>query len=524
MFKKEGKMAYKKKLMMYLCSPDLPRLETELEIADIHRKEGYEVVLISCMGDFNNCYSTNRHRLRCMSCTSRLKAGHKWIGKDVVLKNLHYVFPEQKRIIDKILSQPLKSWDDLRSIKVEGDDIGDAVFSEIISILRDTNPPFDKQNALWAHNVLEVGLRVHFSILNHLNEEKPDKFILFNGRIASYRPALRTAVSLGIDTKVFEVHFYSYKKYMLTDNTYPHNPHEIARQISIAYETSAKTEKEKEQIASKWYRDREYGSDDQFLFTRRQNETYKSPKLVDESILKVCIFISSEDELFAIPERKSPFYNDQNDGIACIADDLSGEKILFIVRAHPNLMGLRNTQVVNLEEVCSTRSNIEYIPPESKIKTYELIDSCDVVLTFGSTVGIEAVYKNKPSILMGVGTYNGFKGTIEPGSHEELVSILKESARIGHIPDQYMPSVEDMQKAATKYAFGFMEFGIDLQYQNPRNFVEKACIEKNGVKSYIRPHFVFRIMDLMFRIMNIAKKAIFTPVKYFKDEFIYKLE
>ncbi|MCK4821819.1 hypothetical protein KA005_39000 [bacterium] len=498
-------MCDEKKLIIYTSFPYIPRLETELEIAERHLNAGYNVTFLSCMGGLKTCTDNTKHRkLKCLSCTSRLHAGYKWIGKNrTTLKRMYNVSSEQRKVIDKLMSKPLNCWEDLRAIQIDGDDVGEAAFSELVSNIRETHPDLNKKNLVFATKLLENSLIVHFSLLNHLVKEKPDKLILFNGRISAYRPALRVGVSLGIDTKVFEVSA-KFNKYMLTDMTYPHNPISLGKQLLMTYEKSTHTEEEKKKIASEWFTERMGGiSTDQYIFTRNQKKGYGLLEIENVSNLKVGIFVSSEDELLAIAEYKSPFYEDQNSAIAQITDDLKDEDISFIVRVHPNLMGLNNTQTKGLREVCFLKSNIKYIPPESKVSTYELMDACDVVLVFGSTVGIEAVHKGKPTILMGQAPYRGFGGTIEPDSHEELIKILKESAELGHIPEQYVPSDEAMRRATTIYAFGLLEFGINQQYQKPKNFHKISWIEKDGVKTYIRPHIIYRITDFIYRIVGI---------------------
>lgn len=503
-------MYNKKKLMIYMTFPYWPHLELELEIADKHINTGYNVTFISCMGGLVTCPGNLKHRkLVCLSCTSRLYAGYKWLGKDrAALKRMHNLSSEQQMVIDKMISQPLNCWNDLRAIQIGGDDVGEAAFSEFVSHFRETHPDFNNQNVNFVKLLLKNALIVHFSIQNHLLEEKPDKLILFNGRISAYRPALRVGVSLGIDTKVLEVG-NRFNTYILTNKTYSHNPINMGKEILQAYERSILKKEDMIKIAYEWYHGREDATaSNQFLFTQKQIKGFGISDLKKESKLKVGIFISSEDELFAITESKSPFYKDQNMAIAQITDDLKGEDILFIVRAHPNLMRLNNTQTRGLLEICSSRNNIKYISPDSKTNTYELVDRCNAVIVFGSTIGIEAVYKGKPTIVMGQSIYRGFGGTIEPDSHEELIKILRESAEIGNIPEQYVPSSEAMQWAATIYVIGAQEFEIQQQYQNPKNWHKIHWIEKDGVRTYIRPHIVYRVIELIYRIAGMPGRLL----------------
>lgn len=502
-------MHNKKKLLIYTTFPYWPRLETELEIADLHLNQGYDVTLLACMGELVICPENQKHlKLKCMSCTSRLRSGYKWLGSNsATLIKLYNVSSEQRRIIDKMMLTTIGCWEDLRSIQIDGDDVGEATFNELVSHFRNTQPNFNQKNIGIAELLLETALVTHFSILNHLKEIKPDKLILFNGRIAAYRPALRVGVSLGIDTKVFEVHASNFDRYVFLDNIYTNDP-AIGKDILSAYEQSKYTEEEKNRIASDWYMDRETGSiKRQLLYAHKQARGYISNDLKKyDPRLKVGFFISSEDEFVA--ENRSPFYKDQNEAIARISEDLKNEKILLIVRGHPNLMGLNNAQVKGLREVCSNRSNVKYIPPESKVSTYELMKLCDVVLVFVSTSGIEAVHKGKPCIVMGPAVYKGFGGTIEPNSHEQLIKLLKESAECGHIPDQYMPTEQAMRRAATIYAFGLLESGIKLLYQKPTTFFKTSWIEKNGVRSYIRPHLFFRASDFILRCVGIPGRLV----------------
>jgi len=506
-----------RKIVIYTAYPHFPRLETELEIADKFIEQGDEVLLISCMGGLATCFNNRDHnKLKCLCCNSRLKAGYKWIGEDrVKLKKLFNITRNQQARINKILKKPLNNWDDLRSIQVDGDDVGEAAFSEVVSNLRETNPNLNDEYSTFAKKLLENSLIVHFSILNHLLEEKPDIFILFNGRIAAYRPALRIGVMLGINTLVFEVHS-NYNKYNLVENTYPHDPIASGKRIKKIFDEATQyTETEKYEIASEWYFNRFNGVfANEVVYVDNQRKEDNLEIFKDIPGLKVGIFISSEDEMYCIPEWKLPFYRDQNDAVAKISDSLSNDNIIFIVRAHPNLSGLDNTQIKELKEICYSRNNIQYIPPDSRVNSYELIDICDIILVFGSRIGIESVFKGKPTILMGRGVYRGFGGTIEPASHEDLVRILRESADQGHIPEHYVPDEQAMRHAATIYAFASIKAGIDIEYQKLTSHSNVSWIEKNGVRSYIKPHIILRGAEFLYRIIS-------TPIRLISPEKTY---
>jgi len=501
----------KKKLVFYITTPNRPHLETELEIIDNHLMDGYDVVVISCMGALCTCLLNQKHDfLKCKSCNSRLKSGIKWLNSDkVLLKKLFWITDEQKREIEKIENKNFQSWDELRTIKVDNDDIGDAAFSELITLKRDINPEFNQNNVLLARKLLKNALITHYSIFNHIKFEKPNKFILFNGRMSPFRPALRIAQSLEIETYVYEFSF-KVNHYILIKNNYPHNPFTLQESIVNAFKNSKIGEEEKFDIASRWYSEREnQTATDQRLFTLGQKKGQNINFLKKNSNLLIGIFISSEDELFAIPEYKSPFYLNQNEGIKRIIDDLKAENLKFVIRAHPNLKGLKNSQTMELEDFCRRSDKVVYLSPESEINTYNLIELVDIVLVFGSTVGIESVNKEKFTILMGNATYKGLGGTTEPNSHEELINLLKEFAqdKNGSIK-KYKPSPKTMKNAAMIYAFGLNELCIEKKYQKLKHFNEYSWIEKNNVRSYIKPNSLFTLFTNFITIMSSLKMRI----------------
>lgn len=87
-------------------------------------------------------------------------------------------------------------------------------------------------------------------------------------RIPPYRPALKVGVSLGVDTKVFEVS-RSFGKYIYTNMIYFHNPINFGKQIIQVYEQYTLTKEDLVKIASEWYSGREDGTaSNHLLFTK----------------------------------------------------------------------------------------------------------------------------------------------------------------------------------------------------------------------------------------------------------------
>ena len=89
---------------------------------------------------------------------------------------------------------------------------------------------------------------------------------------------------------------------------------------------------------------------------------------------------------------------------------------------HPNLTNVdtqRKRDMLALEH-----PNLTIILPDAAIDSYALLKASDIVACFGSTVGCEAVFWDRPSVLLGPSFYQGLGGIYQPTTHEESISLL----------------------------------------------------------------------------------------------------
>jgi hypothetical protein len=61
------------------------------------------------------------------------------------------------------------------------------------------------------------------------------------------------------------------------------------------------------------------------------------------------------------------------------------------------------------------------------VSTYSLLEVAEKIITVGSTVGVEAVYFKKPSILLGPSSYRFLDVCYVPKNDDELRAMLKDS-------------------------------------------------------------------------------------------------
>jgi hypothetical protein len=438
------------KILIYMPFADwIPHLATDLEIAAKYIEAGDEIHIIQCSGDLPACEPNPNHiKIRCFLCKSRRDKGLGIIS--LPKENRHDLaldkFTKEMEIPD------FSSMEELKNFTVEGFDAGMAVASSLISMVREPNPdireymPFIRKN-------LNMSLAVYDAIRHHLEQIKPDVFYLFNGRYASLRPALRAAQHMKIKTYVHE-RAGILNKYSLTEDTYPHDIEYQKKQVEKYWHDGADEDKKKG-IATKWFEERRGGKDQSwYSFTKSQIKG-NLPEGFDSSKRNIAVYISSQDEFEAITGWKNQVYKDQTSAMKdLIATDID-DNIMFYLRIHPNLKGLKNTQTRELNELKAR--NLYVIPADSKIDSYQLMESCEKIITFGSTMGVESVFWGKPSILVGRAIYEDINGCYIPRNRRELIDLINKK-------------LEPMDRTgAIKFAYWQKSYGYKYRYYKPES-------------------------------------------------------
>lgn len=415
----------------------IPHLATDMEIATKHINDGDEVHIIQCLGDLTSCEPNPNHfKFTCIFCKSKRDKGLNLI--ELPMKNRHDL--DLKRFKENVDLPCISSIQDLKAFKVQNIDFGMAVASTLISMTREPYPDVTKYKNFISENLL-MSIAVYESIKYNLKKIKPDIFYLFNGRYASLRPALRAAQELKIKTYVHE-RAGILQRYDLTEGTYPHDIEYQKKQIDISWNGDPAFI-EKAKIAGRWFEDRRSGLDQGwYSFTKSQKKKFL-PKNFEPSKRNIAIFISSDDEFEAIQGWENPIYKNQSEAIDAIINSNIDTNIIFYVRIHPNLKGLNNTQTRKLSSLKAP--NLTVIPADSKIDSYKLMNECEKVLTFGSTIGIESVFWGKPSILIGRAIYEDLEGCYIPKNHGEVVDMINRfllpSSNLGALKYGYWQSI-----------------------------------------------------------------------------------
>jgi hypothetical protein len=403
-----------------------PHLETDLEIIHQHVECGDNVTVFVCGGELPACDGNSNHeKAVCNHCIGRRRNALNLAGLSdkVTLRSFLNLKESDWELLKRYQGVKVEALDQLFSIRLENCLIGKTIYNEMVSLKHETKPDL-QEAAAYVTGSIESCALIYLSFKNHFIEEHPDVFYTFNGRFVVSNPAISAARATNTN---FAVHDRAptMNRYSLVHNESLHSLRYWKNLIATTWDKSELNLEERYSLANRWFQAR-LDNQKQGWFSFTAEQTIDLPDSFDASKINIVIFDSSEWEYNGMDEYDLPFYADQSAGLLAIAESLkSAPDIQIYHRVHPHLKDKVNAQTTFVAEKLTNQfSNYEVIAAGSPVKTYQLMRNANLVITFGSTAGIEAPYLEVPSILLGHALYEDLDACITPANHDELIDII----------------------------------------------------------------------------------------------------
>jgi hypothetical protein len=297
------------------------------------------------------------------------------------------------------------SLEGLKSYTYKSVQVGLGVVSTFVSNTRNIDPEFNDITKEALNNLLTSAIMIVDGVLALSKIYSIDEVRVCNGRTVNERSVYETFRHLMVDVFVYE----------LSCSVTPFNFRSVKYLNQLPFDISKTTfliedywkQNFNENESNRFYINKRYGlfaSDVSYI--KNQNDG-KLPEGWDVSKKNIVIFNSSEDEMFSIGGDYDKFklFKNQIEGIKYICEILKNiEEYNVYLRVHPNLSNV-DPQYLNEIQRLNDTYGINVIAPDSSISTYSLLDYCDKVVVFGSTIGIEANYWRKPVVLLAPADY-----------------------------------------------------------------------------------------------------------------------
>jgi hypothetical protein len=333
----------------------------------------------------------------------------------------------------------------------------EVAYAELISRLRDSNPCIlhNYDNFLKYQETYKL---VRNAFREKLNETIFSKIYLFNGRPLRERAVSDACLVSRNRISYFETFNENWKDRYFIFNEPTHSPKyrsDVMRKFAIQARIFDK--KLFENRAIKWFEDRRLGRTQSYTKNQKKLELaeYKKPYYI--------FFHSSQDELDMVGLTNRIWGNQFNTLKILVEIFEKQKKFNLVLRIHPHLFyKSKNEQKLwkkfgmDLEEKYPW---FRYIPSDSPINSYKLIESAVGVITSGSTVGVEAAYLGKQSILLGEAFHKFMGITVNPATKKDLVNLFRREAGKSAIEKSFRASLDygyfnevgGLKFAVTKY-------------------------------------------------------------------------
>ncbi len=424
-----------------------------LELCKMHIDKKNEIRILDCGGILGGYCALNRAGgvLYCNKCIQSADKAMALAG----------ISPDKLIPIKKFETPKFKFPESLQELKdydICGVNVGVGIASVVMTLGRNFMPDIFKYKKC-INGYFKTAYTMIKNVEAIYDDWQFDEFHSFNGRLPSVYPILNFCKKKGVDYYIYEGGANRNKMRCLK-NELIHELDPFKGEIERYW--SEGTEPERSQKAQKWFDDRrgaKYQAQESFTVHQKKDSLPLDWNFSKENI---AIFNSSIDEIYAFDCWKNPFVDNENDLLMQIfehyKDDASKH---FYLRIHPNLTKAkkyRTLQILQINELKKKYKNLTVIEPDAKIDSYALVGASSKVLTFTSTVGFEATYAGKVSILAGRAPYEDLDCTYKAKSVEDIFALIDDK------------SLKPKPKENTyPYAYRNEVFGLDFKYVKAKN-------------------------------------------------------
>ena len=406
----------KNKQVAILLSPPLTEsFELTLARALDLKRQAVPLCLLYCNGTTKGCVvNPFKFSMICSHCKSVLNRALNENFNDVVALPIDNFDPGVDNDLDAI--NGLKIW------KAK---LWQGVVSTIMTFYRiDINIESKEQGSCrllfstMAKNFDAYSNYVYLCLSKYLSTNNPARIEFFNGRIVPGIAAMSAAVQQGVNFTVIEVSGFGYPIFL----AHNHSVHDLSY-LKTRLKNYISDNRFDAELGVRFFENRRSGmATDGPSFLGRQKPGYVS---CPPGLKIIAIFLSSPDEFEISGDQWFTLASKAPASFVIKLRQKLSDEYLVVVRMHPNQDGDKTGKTKQIMDQLSDVRGLLLIKPKDRQSTYELIDVCSCVLSFGSTVGLEATYWGKVSLLAGRAPWEDTGVAYVVKSPTEAVELIK---------------------------------------------------------------------------------------------------
>ena len=330
---------------------------------------------------------------------------------------------------DALCQPPLRRWRPQRDLPVvdslERSSIryleyrGAPVGRAILQVHPDSETPV-REDFEWPRRWVEASLEsfayAYDQVWEVVRQRRSTCLVVFNGRFLHDAAAHAAAESHGLPVLSFDFGGNDTDYDLTRDAT--HDWSALQDRMKKLY--SSWDENERDEVGSRWFEDRRHHED-------KRNARFVESQVVGRGVelprdKRIVVFFSSSgDEISELDVDWEKFFYGQPGALAAVAQICRESKDTFlIVRTHPHKRMKARLDVEDWHKAVETADPDMHLDEWSDVDSYTLMDLADVVVTFGSTTGVEAAYAKRPVIVLGPSAYDELECAANPVNANDL--------------------------------------------------------------------------------------------------------
>lgn len=323
------------------------------------------------------------------------------------------------RPAEEIRIPAVLSRSNIRAMRYRGSPMGSA----ILQVTPDRQTPVTDEY-MWPRAWVEAAARsyawTYDQSLALMLAERSTAAVVYNGRFLHDRAAGAAAEALGLPVLAYDIGGND-TDFELTSDAM-HDWSALQHRMLRMYDQWPADERD--ELGSSWFLERVNHADPRnrlYVESQEAGSTLERP----EGGRLVVFFSSSGDEISELDLDWAEYFHGQPEALMAVAEACRARPdCTFVVRSHPHkrMKPARDVQDW-MEAVEAARPDI-HLDPSSPIDSYALMRQADIVVTYGSTTGVEAGFARKPVIVMGPSAYDELGCATRVRTVEELGAAI----------------------------------------------------------------------------------------------------
>lgn len=294
----------------------------------------------------------------------------------------------------------------------------------ILQVHPDTDTPITDDHD-WPRSWVEASIRSFAWAFDQSHEllstRDATALVVFNGRFLHDSAAASAAEQLGLPVLSFDFGGNDTDFDLTIDHT--HDWSALQRRMLTLYDSWDPDERDV--IGGSWFEERRQHSDPRNrLFTESQIVGTGIDKPVGKRL--IVFFSSSGDEISELDLDWGEYFYGQEGALEAVARACREmDDTVLLVRTHPHKRHKPKRDVQDWHAAVAAASPDIHLDEFSDVDSYTLMRQADVVVTYGSTTGVEAAYAGCPVVVMGPSAYDELGCATRVTSEEQLRDALR---------------------------------------------------------------------------------------------------